>query len=154
MISNQQRTALTGFYRAALASGHIYPKAAACEAVVETNWGTSGLYLKAANIFGMKQHAHPKFGTVNVPTKEFLHGAWVTIDADFVKYPDLAAAFSDRMATLVRLAPVYPHYARALAATTAEEYVTEVSLSWSTGPTRGADCVSILHSHPEAFTDI
>jgi hypothetical protein len=35
-------------------------------------------------------------GTVNIPTREFLHEAWVTVDAAWVKYPTLADAFSDR----------------------------------------------------------
>jgi flagellum-specific peptidoglycan hydrolase FlgJ len=151
MATPQQLQALAKVYAAAKESHCIFPQAQACEVMVETTWGTSKLFLEANNSFGMKQHEHPIYGTVYMPTKEYL-GNWVTVDAPFVKYPDLASCFADRMATLNRLAPEYPHYAAALAATTPEDFLTQVSLTWSTGPSRGQQCVQILHSHPEIFT--
>lgn len=117
--------------------------------MVETTWLTSVLGVQDNNLFGMKQHQHPVFVTVNLPTKEFLRGGWTTIDADFVKYPDMASCFADRMNTLRTLAPQYPHYAAALLATTPEEFLTQVSLTWSTGPARGLECIQILHAHQD-----
>jgi flagellum-specific peptidoglycan hydrolase FlgJ len=152
MATQTQLAGLRTCYLAAIASGHIFPQAAACEGAVESAWFTSQLYLQDNNIFGTKQHAVPIFETVSIPTREFLNGQWATINADWVKYPDLPSSFADRMATLERLAPTYPHYAAALAATTPEDYLTQVSLSWSTGPTRGADCISILHAHQDVLT--
>ena len=148
-LTLDQQGKLIALHQAAKAAGHIFPEAAACEGVVETTWGTSKLYTEDLNVFGMKQHEHPIYGTVVVPTKEFLHGEWMTINAPFVKYPDLASCFADRMDTLRRLAPAYPHYAAALKATTPEQYLTEVSASWSTGPKRGQDCITVLHLHAD-----
>lgn len=130
----------------AIQSGHIFPDMAACEAALESGYGTSGLSISDNNLFGMKQHAHPVFGTHILPTKEFLHGGWVVVNAAWVKYPDFASCFKDRMDTLRRLAPTYPHYAAALAATDPITYVTEVSKTWSTGPARGAECIKIYNS--------
>jgi flagellum-specific peptidoglycan hydrolase FlgJ len=92
---------------------------------------------------------HPIYGTIALPTKEYINHEWVTENAEWIVFPDFAASFVARMATLRRLAPSYPHYAAALAATTPEQYVTEVSLSWSTDPARAAACISILHVHQD-----
>lgn len=146
-LTTLQASALRQFYFAALASSHIFPEVAACEAVVETSWGTSKLYMQANNVFGVKQHKSPLYGTINMPTKEFLRGEWVTENDNFVKYPGVKAAFDDRMATLGSLSEHYPHYAAALAAQTPEEFVTEVSKTWSTDPKRAETCIAILHAH-------
>ena len=151
MITPAQQAALKQVYAAALASGVPFPDAQTCEVMVETTWLTSELGVADCNLFGMRQHVHPKWGTVNLPTNEFLGGRWVRMNAAFVKYPNMAASFQDRMDTLTALAPQYPHYAAALAAKTPEEWLTQVSQTWSTGPTRATTCISILHSHQDVF---
>lgn len=151
MITPQQKAALIRVYAAAQAAGVPFPDAQACEVMVESTWGTSALFVQDLNGFGMKQHVHPKFGTVNFPTREYLGGRWQVVNAAFVKYLSLEACFQDRMATLTAMAPQYPHYAAALAAKTPEEFLTQVSLTWSTGPSRGQQCVEILHAHQDVF---
>lgn len=128
---------------AATQAGHVFPHMAAAEAALESGYGKSGLAALDNNLFGMKQHSHPEYGTVNLPTKEFESGQWVTVEAAWVKYPDWASCFLDRMATLTRLAPVYPHYAAALAATDPITYLSEVSATWSTDPERAAKVLAI-----------
>ena len=147
MLSPAQLSFLTATVKAAQAANHVWPEAAACEAAVETGWGTSQSYLKANNLFGMKQHDHAIYGSIVLPTREFLHGQWTTENDAFVLYPNIQACFADRMATLKRLAPVYPHYAAALAATSPQEYLNEVSKSWSTDTLRANTCIKILMSH-------
>jgi flagellum-specific peptidoglycan hydrolase FlgJ len=126
---------------------HIWPAYAACEAADESFWGASQLCKQANNIFGTKQHVHPIFGTFNLPTKEFLSHQWTVVDAAWVKYPSLKDAFQDRMNTLQALATSYAHYSNALAAATGERYVSEVSLTWSTNPTRAGDVLAIFGAH-------
>lgn len=138
---------LLNTFEAARAAGHVFPAMAACEAAVESAWGQSKLFLEANNAFGVKQHQHPIFGTLSLPTKEFLHGQWVVVDAEWVKYPTLQDCFADRMQTLTRLQDEYPHYKAALTAPDPETYVTEVSKSWSTDPNRAATCILIYHAH-------
>lgn len=128
---------------AARAAGHIWPEMAACEAALESAWGSSELARADNNLFGTKQHAHPVFGTHNLPTREWLHNGWVVVNAEWVKYPTLADCFADRMATLKRLAPSFPHYAAALAATSGTQFVIEVSKSWSTDPKRADKVLAI-----------
>jgi len=149
--SAEQLAHLATVYAAAKAAGVPFPQAQACEAMLESTWLTSELGAQDNNLFGMKQHVHPLFGTVNLPTREYLGHHWVVQNDDFVKYPTLAASFSDRVATLKALAPHYPHYAAALAAKTPEDFLTAVSESWSTDPNRAANCIAILHAHGDVL---
>jgi len=118
---------------------------AACEAGLESGYGRSILALQDNNLFGLKQRAHPVYGTVSLPTREFVNGEWEEVEANFVRYADWQQCFLDRMATLQRLASVYPHYAAALAASNGEEYVRQVSQTWSTDPNRGEKVLAIYN---------
>lgn len=131
-------------------SGHIFPAMAACEAALESGYGTSGLAIADNNLFGMKQHEHPIYGTVVLPTREFLHGEWTVVNASWIQYPDYASCFQDRMDTLKRLAGEFPHYAAALAAQDEVTYVTEVSKSWSTDPERATKVIEIYNEYNAA----
>lgn len=136
LLSSIQKDFLDRVSRAAEQAGHIFPTMAACEAALESGFGTSGLAVADHNLFGMKQHTHPVYGTHVLPTREYIGGEWKQVDAAWVSYPDETACFIDRMATLHRLSSVYPHYAAALAATDCYVYVKEVSTTWSTDPER------------------
>jgi flagellum-specific peptidoglycan hydrolase FlgJ len=124
---------------------HPFPKAAACEAALESSWGNSALAREDNNLFGMKQHRHPVYETMNLPTREFVAGdhKWIQVTAAWIKYPDWASCFADRLATLNRLSSTYAHYAAALAATDAQGFVTEVSRNWSTDPDRAKKVLEI-----------
>src|SRR5882672_1620272 len=127
------------------ASGHPFPEAAACEAALESAYGKSYLAVHGLNLFGMKQHKVPVCETLTLPTREVINDKWVMVDAHFVKYPDLKSCFADRMATLKRLAndTDFVRYKIALAAKTAEEFVKNVSMKWSTDPRRGDKVMEI-----------
>jgi flagellum-specific peptidoglycan hydrolase FlgJ len=148
--------------RAAIAAeqaNHAHPVMAACEAALESTYGTSDLALTDKNLFGMKQHKHPIYGTHVLPTKEFeapgvdIDGdgvkgeGWVTIDARWVSYPGWRECFQDRMATLERLRSVFPHYDAALKATDPTTYVMEVSATWASDPKRGQKVLDIYSQY-------
>lgn len=128
---------------AAKNGGHTWPQYAACEAALESNYGQSLLAREDNNLFGTKQHVHPIYGTHNLPTKEFLDGKWIQVQAPWIKYPNLAACFDDRMTTLGKLRNMYPHYNAALIATDGETFVREVSKTWSTDPYRAQKVLGI-----------
>ena len=125
---------------------HIYPTMAACEAALESAYGTSQLARLGNNLFGTKQHLHPVCGTLSLPTKEFLDNEWVECTADWIEYPNVPACFADRMATLMRLRMAYPHYNSALMAATATQYIREVSATWSTDPNRADKVLAIYNA--------
>lgn len=130
-------------------AGHIWPEYAACEAALESSWGRSELAVRANNLFGQKQ-SHiplPGSGTLALPTREFLHGAWTSVVAKWASFPDWAACFKARMELLHRMAKQYPGYGRALIATAGDEYVREVSAVWSTDPKRAEQVLQIHKQH-------
>jgi flagellum-specific peptidoglycan hydrolase FlgJ len=140
-------------YRAAQAAHHIFPEYAACEAALESGWGRSLLAVEANNLFGQKQ-SHPSLAgteTIAMPTREYLHDHWMTVYANWTKFPNWGACFVARMDLLRRLAPAYPNYQASLKATSGEQYVTAVSRSWSTDPARAGKVLAIYDAHSDAF---
>lgn len=135
----------------AVRANHPFATMAACEAALESNYGHSELAADGNNLFGMKQHAHPVYFTMNLPTREWqdsaLDGRWIAATAAWVKYPDWRSCFCDRLATIERLSNAYPHYAAALKATDPETYIAEVSRTWSTDPQRGAKVLSLYREY-------
>jgi flagellum-specific peptidoglycan hydrolase FlgJ len=127
---------------------HIFPQMAACEAALESTYGNSALAREGNNLFGMKQHRHPVYGTLALPTREYLNSEWVVVEAHWVKYDTIDECFADRMDTLRRLSVLagFEHYAAALDAKDAINYVTQVSAKWSTDPQRASKCVEIYNA--------
>ena len=146
-MTDAQKQFLDKASAAAQQATHPFPRMAACEAALESGYGLSGLTSEDNNLFGMKQHRHPIFGTAALPTKEYEQGQWIEVTADWVKYPDWPSCFFDRLATLTRLQDVYPHYRAALRAEDAETYVREVSQTWSTDPARANKCIAIYRDY-------
>jgi flagellum-specific peptidoglycan hydrolase FlgJ len=142
-MNDNQRNFLSRAQAEASRASHPFPAMAACEAALESSWGNSQLARDDNNLFGMKQHTHPVYDTMNLPTREFVGGKWIETIAHWVKYPDWAACFADRLATLQRLSNAYPHYKAAIDAPDAETYIAEVSKTWSTDPDRAKKVLSI-----------
>lgn len=132
---------------AARAAGHIFPEHAACEAALESAWGSSELAERANNLFGQKQAHPPRGRSLALPTREFLSGEWVAVEAEWMLFDDWHASFAERMALLRRLAGEWPHYREALAAKTGDAFVIAVSKSWSTDPERAEKVLSVYRKH-------
>lgn len=142
-MNDVQKTFLDLASAEAVKANHPFAQMAACEAAEESNWGNSVLAKEDRNLFGMKQHSHPVYGTMTLPTREFMLGEWKTVSSQWVQYPDWRACFADRLATLERLSNAFPHYKAALAAPDAETYIREVSQTWSTDPQRADKILAI-----------
>jgi flagellum-specific peptidoglycan hydrolase FlgJ len=170
MTTTLQDNFLRNASAAARAAGHIFPEYAACEAALESTWGQSRLAREANNLFGQKQSSEKQSaekqspdsvdgrdipdadaGVLAMPTQEYLHGRWVTVVARWARFSDPAACFGARMALLRRLEHSYPAYGRALAATTGEAFIEEVSRAWSTDPQRAAKVLAIQRQHCASF---
>ena len=146
-MNSLQRDFLDRASAEAVKASHPFPQMAACEAALESSWGNSQLAREGNNLFGMKQHAHPVCGTINLPTREFLDGKWMACTSQWVVYPDWASCFADRLATLQRLSNAYPHYKAALDAQDPETFVRQVSMTWSTDPQRAEKILSIYREY-------
>lgn len=160
MFSDTQTLFLDLAKSEAIKANHPFPRMAACEAALESAWGSSRLAREDCNLFGMKQHRHPIYGTMTLPTREWVGvekdtqdgnpDGWIQVKADWVKYPDWRACFADRLATLERLSNVYPEYRAALEAPDARTYIVEVSKKWSTDPGRAGKVQRIYDQYLQA----
>ena len=65
------------------------------QALIESNKGNSGLAQKANNLFGIKANKAWKGDYVTMPTKEFVNGKYITVDAKFRKYSSWEASIND-----------------------------------------------------------
>lgn len=63
------------------------------QAILESADGNSTLATKGNNLFGIKGKGTA--GSVRLPTKEYINGEWVTINADFRKYNDWGESVAD-----------------------------------------------------------
>lgn len=128
----------------AAAANHPWPDYAACEAALESNFGQSGLAIKANNLFGMKAHAGTSANQIlELPTQEVVDGKWIDTMASWMKYPTYEECFVDRLLTLQRLRWEYPNYDIALKSPTGPGFVINVSKTWSTDPLRAAKVLGI-----------
>lgn len=65
------------------------------QALIESNKGNSGLAQKANNLFGIKANKAWKGDYVTMPTKEWVNGQYITVDAKFRKYSSWKASIND-----------------------------------------------------------
>lgn len=71
----------------------ILPSLTIAQAILESDWGRSGLAVQGNNLFGVK--GNYKGNSVTMKTKEYINGKWITIDAAFAKYPDQATSVEE-----------------------------------------------------------
>lgn len=143
MLTLEEIQFLRDVKAAAVEADHIFPGAAAAEAALEASWGNSALASRAKNLFGLKKPLLWTGPVLKLPTKEFYQDAWVTVSATWPIFDSWAQCLTQRMKVLRGVA----RYEPALAAKTAEEYITLVSAAWATDPGRGDKVLSIYHAH-------
>lgn len=80
----------------------ILPSLTIAQAILESNWGKSGLTNRANNLFGMKGTYNGEYVEMN--TKEWVNGSgYVTMLAKFRKYPSWLESVSDHSGLFNRL---------------------------------------------------
>ncbi|WP_407372315.1 glycoside hydrolase family 73 protein [Carnobacterium sp.] len=96
--TDQSRSASTSNFLDTIKSGaisgwkkyQILPSVTAAQAILESDWGRSGLATTGNNLFGIKGRYNGQY--VLYPTKEYINGNWVTVNAEFRKYPNWATS--------------------------------------------------------------
>ena len=73
----------------------------AAQAFIESRHGESGLTIKANNLFGIKGSYNGQ--SIVMPTKEWVNGKYITVNAKFKKYPSWREGISDHSAMFHRL---------------------------------------------------
>ncbi|WP_024746746.1 glycoside hydrolase family 73 protein [Levilactobacillus namurensis] len=79
-------------------NGQVLPSIVIAQAILESSWGTSSLFLQANNPFGVKGAYQGK--SKSFPTTEYVDNKKITVQANFRDYPNLTAAILDHDALL------------------------------------------------------
>lgn len=120
------------------------------EAALESAWGASQLARQGFNLFGVKADAAWKGAVLTMPTREYLKGTWVIVQARWRKYNDWLGSIQDHAAFLLtnpRYKPAFQHadgegFARAVAAA-----------GYATDPQYAQKIISIIRTHKLAELD-
>lgn len=70
------------------------------QAILESNWGKSGLTQRANNLFGIKGTGPA--GSVSMPTTEYVNGKPVSVQANFRKYNNWSESIADHSALILK----------------------------------------------------
>lgn len=131
--------------RASMTKSHIPASLVIAQGALESSWGRSALAVDAFNLFGVKADPSWKGETVQMPTREFTNGHWVTVPAKWRKYPDWLACIDDHAAFLrynPRYHPAFEHCGDVEAFTRAI-----AKAGYATDPTYADKIISIIHGH-------
>lgn len=115
------------------------------QAALESAWGESKLALAGHNLFGVKAGKLWTGETLTLPTREYLNGQWVTVNAAWRKYPDWLSSINDHASFLTR----QPRYRKALAGQrSSADFAHQIQLAgYATDPQYAAKLCQIIRKH-------
>lgn len=87
-LANIKQGSLNGWH-----TYRILPSISAAQAVLESGWGKSQLAILGNNLFGIK--GSYKGQSILFPTLEYIDGKWITVNAEFRKYPSWHESVED-----------------------------------------------------------
>jgi flagellum-specific peptidoglycan hydrolase FlgJ len=112
----------------------VNPEVVIAQSILESGWGGSDLTKQANNYFGMKAGTAWKGKTVVMPTREFINGSWVTVDATWQAFASAEECFAE----YEKFIQERTHFADALQhSSNPEEYVKALvngDLKYATDP--------------------
>ncbi|ANN70928.1 glycoside hydrolase family 73 protein [Bordetella bronchialis] len=120
------------------------------QAALESAWGRSQLAREAFNLFGVKAAAAWQGDVLELPTREYLNGQWVTVPARWRRYPDWLACIDDHAAFLLQ----NPRYRPAFQFRDGPRFASAVAKAgYATDPTYAAKIISIIQGRGLAALD-
>lgn len=133
----------------------ILPSLTIAQAILESGWGKTGLAIKGNNLFGIKGKYNGSY--ITMPTKEYINGRWVTVNAAFRKYPSWYESIKDH-STFLR---VNPRYHKVIGEKDYKKACTEIwRAGYATDPTYPQKLIKIIEGNDlmaidnKAFNDI
>ena len=128
--------------RNAMAATGVPASVTVAQAILETGWGKHTIG-PAKNLFGIKGKGPA--GSISVPTREFVNGRWITVQANFAKYQSFEQSITEHARFFLR----NKRYAKALAVKNdAEAFAREIhKAGYATGPTYADDLISLMRRH-------
>lgn len=130
----------------------IAASAIIAQSALESSWGRSMLTQTANNLFGIKADSSWHGLTVDMPTKEFENGDWITVDAKWRAYANWHDSIIDHAAFLQN----NPRYAPALAVKSEpEQFCVQLQkCGYATDPHYADLLISIIHGRNLSQYDV
>ena len=109
------------------------------QAIDESGWGQSALAIRDNNLFGIKGTG--PVGSDVLPTQEFENGQWVTVNAAFRVYHNVAESIADHGELLA----TGPSYQQAMADRhLPDAFATDLTGVYATDPQYGSNLIAIM----------
>jgi flagellum-specific peptidoglycan hydrolase FlgJ len=109
------------------------------QAIDESGWGGSALAAQDHNLFGIKGTGPA--GAVSLPTQEYFNGQWVTINAAFRVYHNIAESIADH----AELLATSGYYQRAMAdRAVPDAFANDLTGVYATDPEYGANIIALM----------
>lgn len=114
------------------------------QAALESSWGRSLLSREALNYFGVKADSAWHNSTLDLPTREYIQGHWITVTAHWRKYSTLDQCFKDH----ANFFHTNQRYAFAFKHTSAVEFARSIALAgYATDPAYFTKLHSIITTY-------
>ena len=128
--------------RRAMAKTGVSASVTVAQAIIETGWGKHTIG-EAKNLFGIKGRGPA--GSVRAPTREFINGQWVTVNADFAKYDSFEQSISEHARFFLR----NRRYARALQfKTDPDTFAREIhKAGYATAPNYADQLIALMRKY-------
>ena len=112
------------------------------QAILETGWGKHTIG-PARNLFGIKGKGPA--GSIRVPTREFVNGRWVTVEANFAKYESFEQSINEHARFFLR----NRRYAAALRVKDdPDAFAREIhKAGYATGPDYASELIKLMKRH-------
>ncbi len=115
------------------------------EGALESAWGASQLAERGMNLFGVKADPSWKGPTIEMRTREYLHGAWEIVPAPWRQYSNWLECIDDHAKFLLqnpRYEDAFQHIANS------EDFTRAVAAAgYATDPLYAGKIISIIRSH-------
>jgi len=109
------------------------------QAIDESGWGRSKLAAQDYNLFGIKGKGPA--GSVEMPTGEYVDGKWVTVNAAFRSYHNIAESIADH----AELLATSGYYQRAMAdRAVPDAFANDLTGIYATDPEYGANLIALM----------
>jgi flagellum-specific peptidoglycan hydrolase FlgJ len=109
------------------------------QAIEESAWGQSSLAARYHNLFGIKGTGPA--GSIALPTQEYENGSWVTTEAQFAVYHNVAESIADHADLLATSG----YYARAMADRAhPDAFANDLTGVYATDPGYGANLIALM----------
>jgi hypothetical protein len=128
--------------RRAMAATGVPASVTVAQAILETGWGKHTVG-EAKNLFGIKGRG--PLGSVRAPTREYVNGKWVTVDADFAKYDSFEQSITEHARFFLR----NRRYGRALQfKSDPDAFAREIhKAGYATAPDYASKLIELMRQH-------